>query len=74
MIHWYAVRCEPPCIEPVTSCNNLEEAVREMLADYCDQPEFGNVLTDEAGNIVALALYAGTKLIVVTSGGEVIRP
>ena len=74
MIHWYAVRPDPPKIEAVESFPTLDAAIREMIAgaDEDDRTNRWCHLLCEDDAIVAVSIFAGDKLMVVTSCGRVI--
>jgi hypothetical protein len=68
---WNVVRGSDGKVEIVEGYASLDEAVAEM-ANYWDDTSnaWGNFVTDEAGEVVATAIYAGEELLVSCADGR----
>ena len=72
LLDLHVVSLHPPGVEWVDGFRGME-AVVLYLMEHPD-PDRSYCITDVASNIRAVALFNGDSLLLLTSGGEVVRP
>ncbi len=71
LLDLYLVQCTPPKVEWVDGFEGMDAITRYLTAN--PDPDHHYCVCDIANNIRAVAFFTGDNLLLLTSGGEVVR-